>query len=163
MIRALSIVAPACVVLGFILLADNTRNVVPAVLLMLGGIGAIVFLALRRVVLMARRVVTDARAFMSGDVQRARLVRFEDPKGLFFPASAAVLELEGEDGAVHRFERNIPIPFSTAWSYRIAKRLPFLRTIDIERLRELAAFELKREGLRVSLSRPQQAAPELSP
>jgi hypothetical protein len=128
------------------------------VLLLLGGLALGAFLTIRRVLLMVRRVVLDARAFMSGDVQRARLLSIEDPRGIFSTTSAAVLELEGEDGAVHRFERDIPIPFFYAWGYRLAARLPFLRRIDREELRRIVAFELKREGLAVSISRPKPAA-----
>lgn len=164
MSRALSIVAPVCFVAGFVLLADDAGNVVPAVLLMLAALAIGAFLVVRRVLLMVHRIVVDARAFVSGDVQRARLLRIEDPKGIIFTASPAVLELEGEDGAVHRFERDIPIPFFYAWGYRIAARLPFLRAIDRDKLRQLVAFELKREGLRVGVSRPTAAsAPDSAP
>ena len=61
------------------------------------------------------------------------------------------LELEGEDGTVHPFEREIPIPFPMAWSYRLGKRfkLPMLQTD----LTQLTAFELKREGMEVTVER----------
>ncbi len=158
MIRALAIAGTVAFVGAVLLLfADAEGNAIPAVLLILASVAISVFLALRRVVLLARRVVVDAHTFLRGDVQRARLVRIEDPRGIIDTRSPAVLELEGEDGAVHGFERDIPVPFFYAWGYRAAKRLPFLRTIDQQKLRELVAFELKREGLSVSISRPEPA------
>jgi hypothetical protein len=52
---------------------------------------------------------------------------------------------------VHNFEREIPVPFPMAWSYRIGKRfnLPLMRTD----LSQLMAFELNREGMDVSVGR----------
>ena len=51
-----------------------------------------------------------------------------DPKGILNPESTVTLALEGEDGTVHNFERDVPIPFPVAWSYRFGKRynLPFI-------------------------------------
>lgn len=158
MTRLLGIASVMAFIAAVILLADDAGNFLPAFLLMLASLAAGAFLVVHRVLGMVRRIVGDARAFMSGDVQRARLVRIDDPKGIFFTASAAVLELEGEDGGVHRFERDIPIPFFYAWGYRVAARLPFLRAIDRDKLRELVAFELRREGLSVSVSRPRPSA-----
>jgi hypothetical protein len=61
------------------------------------------------------------------------------------------LELEGEDGTVHPFERGIPVPFPIAWSYRLGRRfkLPMMQTD----LTQLTAFELKREGMDVTVGR----------
>jgi hypothetical protein len=155
MIRALALAGTAAFVGAILLLWDDPGgDAIPGILLLLASLAISAFLAVRRIVLLARRVIRDAHAFLRGDVQRARLVAIEDPRGVFNPACAAVLELEGEDGAVHRFEHDVPVPFFTAWSYRAAKRLPFLREVDQSKLRELAAFELKREGMSVSLSRP---------
>ena len=65
-----------------------------------------------------------------------------------------VLELEGEDGTAHRFERDVPVPFPAAWSYRLGKRLrlPLVRSTDLD---EMIAFELRREGMDVSVGRAQ--------
>ena len=89
---------------------------------------------------------------MSGDIQHARLVDVGDPKGIFGPECDVTVELEGEDGTVHTFTRDVPVPFPLAWSYRAGKRfnLPLLRTD----LAETMAFELRREGMDVSARRP---------
>ena len=99
-----------------------------------------------------RGIVGDARRFVSGDIQQARLVDVGDPSGIFNPESTVVLELEGEDGTSHRFERDVPIPFPVAWSYRLGKRfnLPWVGGSD---LGGLMAVELRREGMDVSVGR----------
>ena len=67
---------------------------------------------------------------ISGDIQHARLVGVGEPKGFFTPEATVMLELEGEDGTVHPFERDVPVPFPMAWSYRLGKRfnLPLMQT-----------------------------------
>lgn len=134
-----------------LLALDPSGNAVPAILLLLISAAISAVLALRRGFNMARGIVRDATAFVTGDIQTARLVEVGDPKGLFSPTSNVVLELEGEDGAVHRFDRDVPVPFPAAWSYRIGQRLniPFLAG---SRLTDMMAFELRREGLDVDVS-----------
>ncbi len=158
MIRLLSILGSACTLGGIALLVvDAERFILPAVVLILAAVPIGIFLAIRRAFHTAGNVVRDARAFVTGDVQHARLVEVGDPRGIFFPRSTLVLELEGEDGAVHRFERDVPVPLPAALSYRLGKRLnaPLLRRVDLS---ELMAFELRREGLKVALGRPASAS-----
>jgi hypothetical protein len=75
---------------------------------------------------------------MSGDIQSARLVSVEEPRGIFSPSSEV-------------------IPFPAAWGYRLGKRfnLPLLRSLNPT---ELMAAELRREGMSVSVGRPSAAA-----
>jgi hypothetical protein len=151
MVRAIAIAGILALVAALALLvADPGGNAVPAVLLLLLSFGITALLAARRLLIRARSVVSDARAFFSGDVQRARLVEVGEPEGIFGTHSTAVFELEAEDGTTRRFEHEVPVPFFTAWGYRLAKRLPFA-TPDPLKLVRLMAFELKREGLRFSV------------
>jgi hypothetical protein len=153
MIRALTLLGIACLA-GSILLfvTDAGSNAGPAIVLLLIFFGISIVLGIRKGYHAARGAVRDARAFMSGDIQHARIVEVGDPRGIFTPAANVVLELEGENGAKHRFEHDVPIPFPVAWSYRLSKRfnVPFVKTINLS---ELMAFELRREGLAVDLSR----------
>ena len=121
---------------------------------MLVAFGITTLLGIRRGYHKVRGIVDDARRFVSGDIQQARLVDVGDPSGIFNPESTVVLELEGEDGTRHRFERDVPIPFPVAWSYRLGKRfnLPWVGGSD---LGELMAVELRREGMDVSVGRGQ--------
>jgi hypothetical protein len=82
----------------------------------------------------------------------------DDPKGVFWPKSALHLELEAEDGTVHPFERDVPVPFFMAWGYRLGKRfnLPLFGRTDLD---ELVAFQLRREGMKVSVGRPSAQSP----
>jgi hypothetical protein len=154
MIRALTLLGTACFFGGIVLLgADSQDNAVIAIALILVSVGISLVLGLRAGYHKARGIVRDAQAFASGDIQHARLVDVGEPKGLFNPESNVVLELEGENGTVHRFDRDVPIPFPMAWSYRLGKRfnLPFLGA-DLGRL---MALELRREGMDVDLGRPE--------
>ena len=106
---------------------DNTPVVDRPVL---AAFGITTLLGIRRGYHKARGIVSDARTLISGDIQHARLVGVGEPKGFFTPEATVMLELEGEDGTVHPFERDVPIPFPMAWSYRIGKRfnLPLMQT-----------------------------------
>ena len=152
-IRTLSMLSVACIAAAVLILITSADNDAPiAVVLILIAFGITTLLGIRRGYQKVRGTVDDARRFMSGEIQEARLVEVGDPKGLLNPESTVVLELEGEDGTTHRFERDVPIPFPAAWSYRLGKRfnLPLLGGTD---LNELMAFELRREGMDVSLGR----------
>ena len=151
-VKTLSIASVACIaaaaVLFFATGGDNTPVIV---ILVLVAFGITTLLGIRAGYHKARGIVKDAHTFISGDIQQARLVSVGDPKGIFTPESTVFLELEGEDGTVHSFERDVPIPFPMAWSYRLGKRfnLPFMQAD----LSQLMAFELKREGMDVSVGR----------
>ncbi len=99
----------------------------------------------------AREVVGAAKSFVTGDVQHARIAEVGEPEGFFTPSSNLVLELEGEDGAIHRFDREVPVPFPAALAYRLGRRfkLPF---VGRKPLTEMMAFELRREGLDIDLN-----------
>jgi hypothetical protein len=47
----------------------------------------------------------------------------------------------------------VPVPFPVAWGYRLGKRfnVPVLRSMN---LTEMLSSELRREGMKVTLSRP---------
>jgi hypothetical protein len=146
------------VAVALVVFSDDNSTPVIAVLVLL-SVAITSMLGLRAGYHKARGIVSDARTLISGDVQHARLVSVGDPKGLFSPASPVVLELEGEDGTVHNFEREVPVPFPVAWSYRLGKRfnLPLARSTDLS---ELMAFELKREGMDVSVGRGSAPEPQ---
>jgi hypothetical protein len=120
--------------------------------LLLISLGISVLLGIRAAFHKARDVVGDARTFISADIQHARLVGVSEPKGWFNPESTVMLELEGADGVVHAFEREMPVPFPIAWSHRFAKR--FKVPGANADLSKLMAFELKREGMDVQVGRP---------
>jgi hypothetical protein len=155
-VRTLTWISIACIAgaIALVVLGENTP--VAAVLVLL-ALGITSLLAIRAGYLKARSVVSDASNFIRGDVQHARLVRVDDPKGIFWPKSALHLELEAADGTIHPFEREVPVPFFMAWSYRLGKRfsMPWLGGTD---LNELVAFQLRREGMKVSVGR--SGAPE---
>lgn len=151
MIRSLSIVASVSFVGAIALLViDPERFAAAAVVLLLISIPLGGLLGLRRGYGKAREIARMAQAFVTGNVQHARIVDVGEPQGLFTPTSNLVLELEGEDGAVHRFDRDVPVPFPLALSYRLGQRfkLPF---IGRPGLTEMMAFELRREGLDIDL------------
>jgi hypothetical protein len=151
-VRALALTSVVCIVAAIALTVINGSGNIPVVIvLVLVAFGITTLLAIRRGYQTARGIVSDARTLISGDIQHARLVSVGDPKGIFNPESTVMLELEGENGTVHNFERDIPVPFPMAWSYRIGKRfnLPLMRTD----LSQMMAFELKREGMDVSVGR----------
>ena len=152
-VRTLSLLSIACIAAAVILVVATDSSSTPvAIVLVLVAFGITTLLGIRRGYHKVRGIVGDARRFVSGDIQQARLVDVGDPSGIFNPESTVVLELEGEDGTRHRFERDVPIPFPVAWSYRLGKRfnLPWVGGSD---LGELMAVELRREGMDVSVGR----------
>jgi hypothetical protein len=152
MIRLLTLLGVACFAGAILLVSiDAQANATTALVLALIAVGISIVLMVRRGYHAARGIVRDAHAFASGDIQHARLVEVRDPKGILNPESTVVLELEDENGTVHRFDRDVPVPFPMAWSYRLGKRfnLPFLAAD----LGSLMAFELRREGMDVDVSR----------
>jgi hypothetical protein len=157
MIRLLSLLSGACWIGAFVLIINDEANTGPILVLILIAAVLTLILAIRRIYLRARGFVTDARAFMSGDIQSARLVSVEEPRGIFSPSSEVTVELMGEDGNVHSFQHDMPVPFPAAWGYRLGKRfnLPLLRSLNPT---ELMAAELRREGMSVSVGRPSAAA-----
>ena len=151
-VRILSALSIACVAAAIALVVFGEDNNTPVVaVLVLAAFGITSLLAIRSGYHKARSIVSDASAFVRGDVQQARLVSVGDPKGIFWPKSELQLEIEGEDGTVHGFEREVPVPFFIAWSHRLGKRfnLPLMQTD----LSQLMAFELRREGMSVSVGR----------
>ena len=120
-----------------------------AIVLFLISLVIAVVLLFRRLFHAAKDAVNDARAFASGDVQKARIVEVGDPRGWFNPQSNVVLELEAEDGTKRSFDHDIPVPFFVAWGYRLSKRFK-LPLISEANLTELMGVELRREGMNVS-------------
>ena len=157
-VRSLSLISIACVAvaIGLVVFGDG-ENTPVVVVLVLAAAGITTLLGIRAGFLKAKSIVSDAQNFIRGNVQHARLIRVDDPKGIFWPKSAMHLELEAEDGTVHPFEREVPVPFFMAWSYRLGKRwnAPFLGGD----LNELMAFQLRREGMKVSVGRPSAQPP----
>lgn len=152
-IRVLSLIDAACLILAVWLLASESGpNAVFAVLVLLAAAVISAILAVWAAYNKGRSVVRDARAFVSGDIQHARLLEVSEPKGIIFTKVNFVLELEGEDGQKHKFDRGVPTPFFAAWAYRLGKRfkVPFLRRFEPSRM---LAVELRREGMKVSVSR----------
>ena len=152
-VRTLSALSIACIAAAIALVVfddDGDRRIV--VILVLAAFGITTLLGIRAGYHKVRSVVSDAQSFIRGNVHNARLVGVSEPKGIFWPKSQLQLELEGEDGKVHPFEREVPVPFFMAWGYRLGRRfnLPLMRNIDLD---ELMAFELRREGMAVSVGR----------
>jgi hypothetical protein len=151
-VRILSALSIVCVVAAIALVVFGVDQSTPVVVaLVLAVVGISTLLGLRAGYHKARSIISDASGFLGGNVQHARLVDVSDPKGIFWPKSTLELELEGEDGNRHRFQREVPVPFFVAWSHRLGRRfdLPLMRTD----LSELMAFELRREGMDVSVGR----------
>jgi hypothetical protein len=158
-VRILSWLSIACIAISVALVVFGEDNNTPVVaVLVLAALGITSLLALRAGYLKARGIVSDASSFISGNVQNARLVSIGDPKGIFWPKSSLHLELEGDDGNVHPFEREVPVPFFMAWTYRLGKRfnLPLMRSTDLS---DLMAFQLRREGMSVSVERASAKLP----
>ena len=84
--------------------------------------------------------------------------REPSPTGWVTPSSEVTVELEGENGNVHSFSHEVPVAFPFAWSYRLGQRfkLPILRNLDPT---AVMASELRREGLKLTVSRPESQAP----
>lgn len=151
MIRALSLAGSGCLVLAFgLLLIDAERFAIAAVVLILVSIPIGAFLGLRRGYQKAREIAGAAQSFVTGNVQHARIAEVGEPEGFLTPTTNLVLELQGEDGAIHRFDRDVPVPFPVALSYRLGKRFK-LPIVGRSSLTELMAFELRREGLDIDL------------
>jgi hypothetical protein len=152
-VRILSLLSIAAIAGAIALVVFGEDDNVPIVaVLVLLAFGTTTLLAIRAGYLKARSIVSDAKTFARGRVQHARLVSIGDPKGIFWPRSPLHLEFEGEDGKVHSFQRDVPVPFFVGWGYRLGRRfnLPLLRSID---LTKLMAFELRREGMKVAVGR----------
>jgi len=151
-VRTLSTLSIACIAaaIALVVFGDDGNTPVVVVLVLL-AFGITTLLGIRAGFLKAKSIVSDASNFVRGNVQSARLIRVDDPKGIFWPKSVMHLELEAEDGTTHPFEREVPVPFFMAWSYRLGKRwnAPFLGGD----LNELMAFQLRREGMKVSVGR----------
>lgn len=159
MIRFLMLLGPACFVGAIVVfvIADDTDKAIGVVPLLV-AIAISAFLALRSMFHKARGFVSDARAFLGGDIQHARVLEVRDPKGIFNTRSEVVVELEAEDGTKRQFEREVPIPLPVAWSYRFGKRfVPGARGVN---LFDVMAMELRREGLDVRVARPAGEADE---
>jgi hypothetical protein len=157
LIRLLSLLTIACWAAALVLLVtDAEANAAIAVVLILVAVFLSSVLAVRSAYHRARSFVEDARSFLSSDIQQARLVSVGEPSGWFSPSSEVTVELEGSDGKVHSFQRDVPVAFPFAWSYRLGKRLklPILRNLDPT---ELMASQLRREGMKLTISRPAQA------
>jgi hypothetical protein len=157
LIRLLTFLSWACWLAALVLIIDDAeRNLGYIIVVILIASVISVILGVRAAYLRARGFASDARAFLSGDIQSARLISVSEPKGLFSPSSEVTVELEGEDGKVHNFSHDVPVPFPYAWGYRLGKRfnLPILRSFDPT---ALMASELRREGLKLTVSRPEAA------
>jgi hypothetical protein len=158
MIRFLSLFSIVCFVGGVVLIAtgdgaDRTIGLAPLLI----AISISIFLALRSMFHKARGLASDARAFLGGDVQQARVIEVGEPTGWFSPSSTLVLELEAEDGTKRQFEHDVPMPLPVALSYRFGKRFKFARSLDLS---SMMAMELRREGLNVSVERPGSDEPD---
>lgn len=162
MIRLFSLLTIACWGGAILLLAtDAESNAVVAIVLILLAAGLSAILAARSAYLRVKGFADDARGFLSGDIQHVRLVSVGDPSGWFTPAAPVTLEFQGADGEPHLWERDIPVPFPYAWGYRLGKRfnVPGLKQLDPT---ALLATQLRREGVKLTLSRP-GAAPAQAP
>lgn len=150
MIRFISITATGAFILGVVLLfVDAGAYVVPAILLILLSLVLGTFLGLRRLYKRVREIVDAVRTFVTGDVRHARIVDVGEPKGIFGPTAETTLEVEGDEGHVHRVQVDMPVPFPAAIAYRLGRRFK-VPIIGRRPLSELMAVELKREGLKLS-------------
>jgi hypothetical protein len=159
LIRFLSLLTIACWLGALVLLSsDSADSATAAVILIFLGAGIAFFLAVRSAILRVRDFAADAKGFLSGDIQEARLVSVADPKGWFNPSSAVTIEFQGADGKAHSWDRDVPVPFPVAWSYRLGKRfnVPGMKQLDMS---EMLATQLRRQGLKLTVSRPAPQAP----
>lgn len=79
------------------------------------------------------RTARDIKSIATGGGPVAlRVVNVEHPKGVLFPQSDISFEVVGKDGGVTPFETSIPVPFTFAWTYRLARKLgvPLIKDID---------------------------------
>lgn len=159
MIRVVSITATACLVGAATLLAiDAGRFVLAEVLLVLLALCLGALLAARRLFLRTREIVAAVHTFVTGDVRHARIAEVGEPEGFLHPTAETTLEVEGDDGHVHRIKVEMPVPFPAAIGYRLGRRWR-LPIIGRKPLSELMALELRREGLKLSAGwRPDPAA-----
>jgi hypothetical protein len=60
-----------------------------------------------------------------------------EPEGWFIPASAVRIEVEARNGTKVEMSPHLPVPFSFAWAYRVARRtgVPVVSDIDPDRIR----------------------------
>ena len=98
-VRALALASVACLVAAVALTVFGGANTPVIVILILASAGISTLLAIRAGFIKARGIVEDARTFVTGDIQHARLVDVGDPKGIFNPECEVTLELEGEPTA----------------------------------------------------------------
>lgn len=85
-----------------------------------------------------RRFIGEVRDLSGhGGPARVRLVGAENPRGIVFPTSKFLVEIEMKDGYVSEYAPLLPIPWPYAWSYRISRRLgvPLVSSVDPEKLR----------------------------
>ena len=150
MIRYITLAGTACFIGAIV--ATSLDHDLLAIALGLISLLIAVGLLFRRLFHAAKDAVNDARAFVSGDVQQARILEVKDPRGWINPKSNVVLELEAEDGTKRSFDSDIPVPFFIAWGYRLSKRFK-VPLISQANLTELMGVELRREGMNVSASR----------
>lgn len=150
MTRAVSITASVAFVAALAIFQFASDQAALGVVLLLISLLIGAALGVRRGYLKVREVAGHAQAFVTGRVQHARIVEVGEPEGFFNPTSRLVLELEGESGPIHRFDREVPVPFPFALSRRLSRRfrVPFLGNQDLS---EYMAFELRREGLDIDL------------
>ncbi len=164
MIRLLSLLTFACWAGAVLLVVIDAEGKFGYILVLILIAAALSFvLSARAAYHRARGYVSDARAFISGDIQQARLMSVGEPKGWFSPSSEVTVELEGANGNVHSFSHDLPVPFPFAWSYRLGKRfnLPIISSLDPT---ALMASQLRREGMTLTVSRPTPAsAPTQAP
>ena len=92
MTRLLAIVGVLSFAVAVVLIVTVTAIPLAIVLLLL-TIVVSAALALNRGFQLARGFLRDASRFISGDVQRARIVDVSDPKGILFTKSVASFEL----------------------------------------------------------------------
>lgn len=150
MVRVISVLATVCFIAAFVVGINGGKSglaiglVLLLISLALGG-----FLLARRVFFRVREIVSAVRTFTTGDVRHARIVDVGEPEGLFGPTAETTLEVEGDDGQVHRLQVEMPVPFPAAMGYRLAHRFN-VPIIGRKPLSELMALELKREGLKLS-------------
>ncbi len=148
MIRALSFFAIAAFIAGFAVPILG-GSIVVGIVLVAVACALLTSLAARRIFIRAREIVGAVRTFVTGDVRNARIVDVGEPEGFFAPRAETTLEVEGDDGHVHRIQVEMPIPFPAAIGYRLSRRFK-LPIIGRKPLSELMALELRREGLKMS-------------
>lgn len=92
-IRVLTLASVACIAGAVALVIFGEDNTPLVAALVLAGFGISSLLGIRAGYHKARGIVRDATAFVTGDIQQARLVSVGEPQGLFTPESTVTLEL----------------------------------------------------------------------